>query len=239
MRNLKDVCKAFQFKQWWIFRTKQTLWGDFLKAKYCQRSNPVSKKGDTRDILTWKNMLMNRPQVEQHIQWKIQAGNCSFGWDNWLGSGPLAHLTSGDNRLNNSKVADFWEEGRWSLSKLLEQAPASHLSNILATVFSPLQQLPDHAVWKPNTHGGFSCSSALEEIREKRAKNHFNSLLWHKNIPFKSSFLLWRALRGKLPTNDRITNLGIQPAACVCCFDRSGMDSIDHILGSGKFAAAV
>ena len=47
MRNLHDVCRAFQFKKWWIFRTMQTLWGDFLKAKYCQRSNPVSKKWDS------------------------------------------------------------------------------------------------------------------------------------------------------------------------------------------------
>ncbi|KAG5606095.1 hypothetical protein H5410_027587 [Solanum commersonii] len=47
MRNLKDVCKSFQYKQWWIFRSKHTLWGDFLKAKYCQRSNPINKKWDT------------------------------------------------------------------------------------------------------------------------------------------------------------------------------------------------
>ncbi|KAG5606153.1 hypothetical protein H5410_027645 [Solanum commersonii] len=47
MRNLKDVCLSFQYKQWWIFRSKQTLWGDFLKAKYCQRPNPISKKWDT------------------------------------------------------------------------------------------------------------------------------------------------------------------------------------------------
>ena len=38
---------------------------------------------------------------------------------------------------------------------------------------------------------------------------HPYSLLWHKNISFKSSFLLWRALRVKLPTNDKITNLAL------------------------------
>ena len=80
MRNIKDICMAFQFKQWWIFKTKKTLWGKFLRVKYCQTSNLVSKKWDTRDSLTWKNMLMNRQHqhVEQHIQWKIQAGNFSF-----------------------------------------------------------------------------------------------------------------------------------------------------------------
>ena len=158
MMNLKDICKAFQFKQWWNFRTKQILWGDFLKTKYCQRSNPISKKWNSGDSLTWKYMLMNRPQIEQHIQWKLQAGNCSFWWDNWLGSGPLAQFTNNNNRFNNSKVADFWEAGKWSWSRLLEQAPASQLSKILTTEISPHQHLPDQALWNLNNHGGFTCS---------------------------------------------------------------------------------
>lgn len=41
---------------------------------------------------------------------------------------------------------------------------------------------------------------------EKRAKNHFNSLLCHKNIPLH----------------------------CFCCIDRVGMDSIDHIFNTRK-----
>ena len=80
MRNLKDICMDFQCKKWWIFRTKQSFCGDFLREKYCKRSNPLSKKWDTGDSLTWKNMLMNRQHVEQHIQWKVQGENCSFLW---------------------------------------------------------------------------------------------------------------------------------------------------------------
>ncbi|KAG5590385.1 hypothetical protein H5410_040899 [Solanum commersonii] len=52
VRNLKDVCIAFQYKQWWIFRSKHTLWGDFLKAKYCQRSNPINRKKGPCDSST-------------------------------------------------------------------------------------------------------------------------------------------------------------------------------------------
>ena len=129
-------------------------------------------------------MLMNRPQVEKHIQWKLLAGNFSFWWDNFLGSALLAHFTSNSNILNNSKLADFWEEGGWSWSRLFEKAPACQLSNILATYISPLQHLPYNALWKLHTHGGFNCSSGWEDIREKRAKNHFNSLLYHKRITF-------------------------------------------------------
>ena len=51
---------------------------------------------------------MNRQQVEQHIQWKLQTGNCSFWWDNWLGTGPLAQFTTNNNRFNNSTVATLF-----------------------------------------------------------------------------------------------------------------------------------
>ena len=54
-----------------------------------------------------------------------------------------------------------------------------------------------------------------KRLEKKRAKNHLNSLLSHKNIPFISSFLLWRDLRCKIPTNDKLTNFGIEPSTCV------------------------
>ncbi|XP_055802634.1 uncharacterized protein LOC129871697 [Solanum dulcamara] len=47
VRLISDVAKSFQYKQWWIFRTKNSLWSEFLKAKYCQRSNPITKKWHT------------------------------------------------------------------------------------------------------------------------------------------------------------------------------------------------
>jgi len=101
VRLISDVCRAFQFKLWWTFRSKQTLWGDFLRAKYCQRSNPISKKWDTGESQAWRLMMKNKHIVESHIQWKIRNGSCSFWWDNWLGVGPLAQYTTASNRFNN------------------------------------------------------------------------------------------------------------------------------------------
>ncbi|XP_049359576.1 uncharacterized protein LOC125824269 [Solanum verrucosum] len=79
VRNLKDVCIAFQYKQRWVFRYKHTLWGDFLKAKYCERSNPISRKKGPCDSSTWRHMTQNKHKVEEHIHWKINSGNAPFG----------------------------------------------------------------------------------------------------------------------------------------------------------------
>lgn len=77
-RNLQDVIKAFHCKQWWIFRAKQSLCGEFLKAKYCQRSNPISKKSYTIYSLKWKQLMHNKHKVEENVQCNINLGTSSF-----------------------------------------------------------------------------------------------------------------------------------------------------------------
>ncbi|XP_060182081.1 uncharacterized protein LOC132611714 [Lycium barbarum] len=43
-RSLGDVSKAFTAKQWWRFRTVESLWSIFLNAKYSHKSHPVKVK---------------------------------------------------------------------------------------------------------------------------------------------------------------------------------------------------
>ncbi|XP_059277915.1 uncharacterized protein LOC132032155 [Lycium ferocissimum] len=43
-RKLMDIFKAYSGKQWWRFRTQDSLQSQFLKAKYSPRSHPVTVK---------------------------------------------------------------------------------------------------------------------------------------------------------------------------------------------------
>lgn len=38
IRHLAETFQAIQLKQWWVFRSNNTLWCKFLLAKYCQGS---------------------------------------------------------------------------------------------------------------------------------------------------------------------------------------------------------
>ncbi|KAK6780041.1 hypothetical protein RDI58_022225 [Solanum bulbocastanum] len=238
VKLMKDVCKAFQFKQWWVFRTRQTLWGEFLKAKYCKRSNPISKKWDTGDSQAWRLMMRNKQTVENHILWKIRNGSSSFWWDNWLGVGPLAHFTTNSNRFNNDKVIDFMEEGQWNTRKVIQLGPQEQIQNILSLQVHLQQGQQDLAVWTLTSNGKFSVSSAWNNIRETREKTKINTYTWHKSIPFKCSFLLWRAIRGKLPTNEKLVRFGVEPNRCYCCYSPD-FDTIEHTFNSGHFARKI
>ena len=142
--------------------------------------------------------------------WKLNFGDCSFRWDDYLGEGRFAQCSYNSNNFNNTKVADFWVDGQWSCHLLIHQDLPSQLANILATTV-PQQQLLDKEYWKAISKGMFSCSLAWNEIWGKKPKYLLKALILHNHIPFKVSFLLWRVLRGKLHTNEKLTIFGIDP----------------------------
>lgn len=79
----------------------------------------------------------------------------------------------------------------------------------------------------------------MGDHQKEELQDHVQHLPLAKNIPFKCSFLVWRALRGKLPTNDKLISFGVEPARCICwcfCCIRKGWDNIDHIFVSGHLA---
>ncbi|WMV32966.1 hypothetical protein MTR67_026351 [Solanum verrucosum] len=52
------------------------------------------------------------------------------------------------------------------------------------------------------------------------------------------SFLVWRAVRNKLPTNEKLATFGVEPVKCFCCIQQ-GWDDVDHIFIQGHFAAHI
>lgn len=62
----------------WLFRSKNTFWGDFLRAKYCQGENPITKKRNSYQSLILKNMINNKIKAEKHSKCILQSGGC-FG----------------------------------------------------------------------------------------------------------------------------------------------------------------
>jgi len=218
IRRLSDICTSLQYKQWWNFRSKVSLWSQFLKAKYCPRAHPVAKKVDRGDSLMWKYMMKIKLQVEENIGWKIQSGSCSFWWDDWLGKRALATYNTSISSLNNATIAHFLVNGKWNERKLRQLVPPLLIPSILNTNFQFVQGVKDIAVWRLTEAGEFTCKSAWEMCRKKKATAVLNSQIWHRYIPFKMSFLLWRAIRYKLPTNESLANFGVEPVKCYCCF---------------------
>ncbi|XP_019254091.1 PREDICTED: uncharacterized protein LOC109232860 [Nicotiana attenuata] len=82
--------------------------------------------------------------------------------------------------------------------------------------------------------GNFTCASAWETIRRKKQHLLSNKKTWHKKLPFKWSFCLWRAIRNKIPTDDRVVAFGNPTVTrCACC-SRPQAETVNHIFSTGK-----
>lgn len=128
--------------------------------------------------------------MEPHIHWKINFGNCSFWWDNWLGVGLLAYFRDVSSRLDNSKVFAFLQNDQQDVDMILNMAHPQHVASILAIPLQMQQEVPDKAYQDLNANGEFSISTTLKSIRVQRTKINNNKYTQHKNIPFKCSFLM-------------------------------------------------
>ncbi|XP_075085104.1 uncharacterized protein LOC142168334 [Nicotiana tabacum] len=236
---MEDVCKSLELKQWWWFRANDTLWRKFLTVKYCQRSHPISKKWASSQSQTWKKMMTNKKEAEIHIQWRLHSGNSSSWWDNWLGTSHLASYSLQGGRPGNITVSEFWSSCTWDIQKLNNIAHAHMIPTILQVPIYHILQVPDKAIWKPTTVGYFTCASAWNVVRKKGPTLLTNRTIWHKKIPFKWSFCLWRSLRNKLPANDKVEVFGPPTVnRCVCCITAQA-ESVHHIFSIGHFAKTV
>ncbi|OIT21109.1 putative ribonuclease h protein [Nicotiana attenuata] len=137
----------------------------------------------------WKRMMVNKKEAEKGIQWRLHNGKCSFWWDNWLGSGPLALSRTEGGRPGNTSVSNFWNEGHWDLQKLNGTVPAHKISEIMQTYIYYNPDLPDKPIWMPTVRGKFSCTPSWDLIRKKKPQSFTNRRIWHKKKPLSGPFV--------------------------------------------------
>lgn len=97
----------------------------------------------------------------------------------------------------------------------------------------------DVLIWLPNAQGNFSTRSAWDCIRIRALKIPWMNWMWHPSLPGKMSIIMWKAMHGCLPVDDRIGRVGIYLVSkCDCC-SSGGYEDQNHILALGTFAEQV
>ncbi|MQL68343.1 hypothetical protein Taro_000634 [Colocasia esculenta] len=98
---------------------------------------------------------------------------------------------------------------------------------------------PDKCVWMSNADGIFSTKSAFQALRPRGI--HRPSLLkvWNHMFHPRASLFAWRILHRAVPTDDRISDCGVNLASsCSCCSSPSTKD-LDHLFLKGDLAVAL
>ncbi|XP_027096071.1 uncharacterized protein [Coffea arabica] len=235
LRSLRHVFEAFSMKLWWQFRSRQSLWAEFMHCKICPKTHPCFAEVKLGSSWTWKRMMAIQGKAEQHILWQLSDGSANFWRDNWLGQGPLCHQVE---TFQECAVYDYVEQGRWNVHKLNDELPSWLVGRILK-VDPPCHTFPDSMVWAPSTSGDFSISTAYKYAQGGGNISWLYSSVWIQGLPVNISFFMTRLLRARLPVMDRLHHLGILgPSHCFCCSSPCS-ESIDHIFCNGEVASKI
>ncbi|XP_027170023.1 uncharacterized protein LOC113769901 [Coffea eugenioides] len=92
------------------------------------------------------------------------------------------------------------------------------------------------AVWMPTTTVKFTLSSAYQEVQQAQNRSFVYSHRWRPNLPVKVSFLMLRLMRGRLPLDKVLCNIGFQlPSKCFYCA-AAAVETIEHVFFTGGLA---
>ncbi|XP_009766745.1 uncharacterized protein [Nicotiana sylvestris] len=178
--------------------------------------------------------------MELNIDWNIGKGDVSFWFDNWCPLGPLYMITTHKVPLPNIKLNEILQNNIWNWNSLTIQPNEDTKSHLLSLGIELENNCYDTANRRLSKSGKFIISSTWNAITQRKDHNPLYKNLWTKNIPFKMSFLLWRAVGNKLYTDKSVTRLGItltpQCYYCNSTNSRTDLEDTNHIFYQGELA---
>ncbi|KAL2498957.1 Uncharacterized protein Adt_24507 [Abeliophyllum distichum] len=121
-RRLEDVVQAFSLKLWWLFRSQQSLWTQFLLGKYCRSNHPILAPIPHSASTVWRWLKGVGLIAEPHIAWQLGHGRIFFWHDCWMGNMTLAQMFA--HREHTSvQVVEFFDDTGWDIDRLLLVLP--------------------------------------------------------------------------------------------------------------------
>lgn len=162
----------------------------------------------------WQKLLKLRDLVESHILCMIGNMNSTKLWlDRWHSEGVLLkrygeriRYVSGFECLCN--VSTILQDGDW----YMEVARSTSLINTWQSLDS-IDRLrvdeQDRVIWMASSLGVLTSRTALNLVRTSAPTVVWHEVVWCTNNIPRHSFVAWRVLTNRLPTQSRLCKLGI------------------------------
>jgi len=177
--------------------------------------------------------------VNENSVWIIGNGNDINLWlDNWMGTplvsllNPLVHMYSS----LTAKLSSMMVNGKWQIPKPLIDFPTVAEQTLNITL--PVTPLPDKRVWKHATDGILTARLAHMFLWPPLVRLDWLTIIWRTCIPPSQSFVFWRLMLSKLPTDDNLQTRGCTiVSVCVLCYQHAETSS--HLFLERTFATSV
>ncbi|KAJ8766710.1 hypothetical protein K2173_005321 [Erythroxylum novogranatense] len=219
-RALSDVADSFACKLWWKLANDVGIWAKYINAISWMKSCARGRLARVAEFF------------HQNVGKIIQNGSSNIWEGNWLNDGVLLPSVP-SHTLPRLTFNQIFVDGAWCTHLIQDYLPPSELRRIskFSLCFS---EGNDRLVWKPNSSGIFSVSSAYESIITSGPRVSFLRHLWVQQLPWKLSFFGWRLLNALLPFHPILHRWGFSfPSKCPFC---AFSDTFNHFFLTCRIA---
>jgi len=215
------------FLTWqWLNSTKQ--WAIICRERFLNKGQP-KKHYLTSSI--WPGLKQHLHLVLCNSSWSVGNGKSIYFWtDKWLAT-PIATTWNIPQALFSSlnmRVSDCIIAGNWCLPDYVVTKDPN-LSSQIQNILLPSVDMPDKLCWISACDGDLTHSLAYKNLVGNGQKVPWAKMFWNVYIPPSRSFITWRLLHNKLPTDDNLRKRGC-PIVSICCFCMQSAESSHHIL---------
>jgi ribonuclease HI len=156
--------------------------------------------------------------------------------DPWCGE-PLIHTLSIPAHLHTSLKANvkcFIENSQWKIPSCLLLA-YPNLKSLVEQVAIPLVDKEDKLLWTHSHDGELSLKDSFSFHCTAGQNIGWTNFVWNLSIPPSKSFVIWRCLHSKIPTDDNLSLRGCNlPSMCSLC--EKHVESSKHLFLECCFA---
>lgn len=221
----------------WDLVSTNEQWVVMLRSRILKDHMPISHHISSS---VWSGLKPFISSVSIHSRW-ILGNGCSINFwkDRWLSS-PIVDFLQIPVHLHkhlNALVKDFIKDSCWTIPQWLLDS-SSDFARELKQVFIPIYQAADELVWSGNDSGVLSLKEAYDLVHGRVLTENWPKFIWSKAIPPSKSFLLWRLLHHKVPTDDILwrkrCHIVSMCSLCGCNYETS-----DHLFLYCSFAKRI
>ncbi|XP_019435927.1 PREDICTED: uncharacterized protein LOC109342391 [Lupinus angustifolius] len=208
LRSLKTINQAAMLKLAWDMLSSNQEWAGFFKKRFGK-----PKKYYKSSI--WPGIKANLQLAISNSMWLIGDGReINFWNDNWLGR-TLVDLLNIPPELHSSllaSVADFTANSNWIIPQ--------ELANKFPTIALQISHIficnsKDRLVWQQSNDGQLSLKEAFNSISPASQDLNWCKKIWSTHVPPSRSFITWRLILDRLPTDENLKLKEVFTAAII------------------------
>ena len=220
----------------WNFSSGDSQWARLLRKRFLKNGKPINHYFQSS---MWGGIKEHMETVSSNLIWIVGTGtNIKLWTDNWLGISlvDLLHIPPFLHKQLRDSVADVIVDGAVHLPAALLADPA--VASRVADIVLPTAPLLDSLVWLHSSDGKLTSKLALNFLMPASISLPWAALIWKSCIPPSCSFILWRIMHGKMPTDENLRRRGcITVSICNLCISTD--ESSDHLFLQCPFATNI